>query len=202
MEKQKDGNCSFGHILELAKGNRDAYEILAQVSNSKYGNSAINGIAKLNLGPETILEIYKHGSDSKIDKFSEVMGFYSIFNQGELDALRLLCTDSKGIDARSLLLLTTIAVLESLDNDRNAIEVMNQIIYDVSLDGARGSELYEYFEEIFVGYIGNIVLANLMAGTNPYRDLEAFGTPDQAINKLPDLINEYVGKSISKIKRE
>ncbi len=190
-EKHNENIGSIDSIKELSRGNYDAFELCAKISNTKDSDLSLGIIKYFNASPSFLLELYKLGSESDVEKFSDILKFYSSIPKSDLDALRVISTDDNGINAKALLLVTSLSISAAIEEGRPISYAIGDLAAAILEEGLRGEKLYKEYEGAFVATIFGIILANLGSGTNPYGDLEKLGTPENALSTTCGLAKAY-----------
>lgn len=192
MEKHNENIRDLEHIKELSRGDYGAFELCAKLSNTRDGELSLGIIKYLKAQPSFLLELYKLGAGSDVEKFSDILKFYSHIPKSDLDVLRVLSTDDKGLSAKALLLVTGLAISEAFEENKPISDTIGNLAKIIIGDGLKGEKLYNDYEEAFVNIIFAVILGNLGSGTNPYAELEKLGTPENALMTISDLAHEYL----------
>jgi hypothetical protein len=194
MEKHNENICGMESIKALSKGNYDAFELCAKISNTKDSHLSMETIKYFNESPKFLLELYKLGSESNVEKFSDLLKFYSSIPRGDLDALRVISTDGSGLSAKALLLVTGLSIFAAFEENKPISYTIGDLAATIVGEGLKGDKLYKEYEEAFANTIFLVILGNLGSGTNPYMELEKLGTPENALSTTSNLAKEYLAR--------
>ncbi|WP_203134344.1 hypothetical protein [Candidatus Micrarchaeum sp.] len=178
-------------IKGLSKGNYDAFELCAKIANTKDSDLSLKIIEYFNAPPAILLDLYKLGSGSDVEKFSEILKFYSSVPRSDLDVLKVLSTDENGLSAKALLLVTGLSISSAIEYGRPISYVIGDLAATIVEEGLKGEKIYKEYEDAFVTAIYQIILANLGSGTNPYGDLEKLGIPENMLSTTCELAKLY-----------
>jgi len=178
-------------IKGLSKGNYDAFELCAKIANTKDSDLSLKIIEYFNAPPAILLDLYKLGSGSDVEKFSEILKFYSSVPRSDLDVLKVLSTDENGLSAKALLLVTGLSISSAIEYGRPISYVIGDLAATIVEEGLKGEKIYKEYEDAFVATIYQIILANLGSGTNPYGDLEKLGIPENMLSTTCELAKLY-----------
>lgn len=192
MEKHNENIGDLEHIKELSRGDYEAFELCAKLSNTRDGELSLGIIKYLKAQPSFLLELYRLGAGSDVEKFSDILKFYSYIQKSDLDVLRVLSTDEKGLSAKALLLVTGLAISEAFEENKPISDTIGNLAKIIIGDGLKGEKLYGDYEEAFVNIMFAVILGNLGSGTNPYAELEKLGTPENALRTTSDLAHAYL----------
>ncbi|MEM3883363.1 MAG: hypothetical protein QXT94_00305 [Methanothrix sp.] len=178
-------------IKGLSKGNYDAFELCAKIANTEDSDLSLKIIEYFNAPPAILLDLYKLGSGSDVEKFSEILKFYSSVPRSDLDVLKVLSTDENGLSAKALLLVTGLSISSAIEYGRPISYVIGDLAATIVEEGLKGEKIYKEYEDAFVATIYQIILANLGSGTNPYGDLEKLGIPENMLSTTCELAKLY-----------
>jgi hypothetical protein len=191
MEIHNKNIGSMESIKGLSKGNYDAFELCAKIANTKDSDLSLKIIEYFNAPPAILLDLYKLGSGSDVEKFSEILKFYSSVPRSDLDVLKVLSTDENGLSAKALLLVTGLSISSAIEYGRPISYVIGDLAATIVEEGLKGEKIYKEYEDAFVATIYQIILANLGSGTNPYGDLEKLGIPENMLSTTCELAKLY-----------
>ncbi|OJI06643.1 MAG: hypothetical protein BK997_05375 [Candidatus Micrarchaeum sp. ARMAN-1] len=191
MEIHNKNIGSMESIKGLSKGNYDAFELCAKIANTKDSDLSLKIIEYFNAPPAILLDLYKLGSGSDVEKFSEILKFYSSVPRSDLDVLKVLSTDENGLRAKALLLVTGLSISSAIEYGRPISYVIGDLAATIVEEGLKGEKIYKEYEDAFVTAIYQIILANLGSGTNPYGDLEKLGIPENMLSTTCELAKLY-----------
>ena len=191
MEIHNKNIGSMESIKGLSKGNYDAFELCAKISNTKDSDLSLKIIEYFNAPPAILLDLYKLGSGSDVEKFSEILKFYSSVPRSDLDVLKVLSTDENGLSTKALLLVTGLSISSAIEYGRPISYVIGDLAATIVEEGLKGEKIYKEYEDAFVATIYQIILANLGSGTNPYGDLEKLGIPENMLSTTCELAKLY-----------
>ena len=191
MEMHTKNIGSMESIKGLSKGNYDAFELCAKIANTKDSDLSLKIIEYFNAPPAILLDLYKLGSGSDVEKFSEILKFYSSVPRSDLDVLKVLSTDENGLSAKALLLVTGLSISSAIEYGRPISYVIGDLAATIVEEGLKGEKIYKEYEDAFVATIYQIILANLGSGTNPYGDLEKLGIPENMLSTTCELAKLY-----------
>ncbi|OJT94724.1 hypothetical protein Micr_00751 [Candidatus Micrarchaeum sp.] len=191
MEIHNKNIGSMESIKGLSKGNYDAFELCAKIANTKDSDLSLKIIEYFNAPPAILLDLYKLGSGSDVEKFSEILKFYSSVPRSDLDVLKVLSTDENGLSAKALLLVTGLSISSAIEYGRPISYVIGDLAATIVEEGLKGEKIYKEYEDAFVTAIYQIILANLGSGTNPYGDLEKLGIPENMLSTTCELAKLY-----------
>ncbi len=191
MEIHNKNIGSMESIKGLSKGNYDAFELCAKIANTEDSDLSLKIIEYFNAPPAILLDLYKLGSGSDVEKFSEILKFYSSVPRSDLDVLKVLSTDENGLSAKALLLVTGLSISSAIEYGRPISYVIGDLAATIVEEGLKGEKIYKEYEDAFVATIYQIILANLGSGTNPYGDLEKLGIPENMLSTTCELAKLY-----------
>ena len=191
MEMHTKNIGSMESIKGLSKGNYDAFELCAKIANTEDSDLSLKIIEYFNAPPAILLDLYKLGSGSDVEKFSEILKFYSSVPRSDLDVLKVLSTDENGLSAKALLLVTGLSISSAIEYGRPISYVIGDLAATIVEEGLKGEKIYKEYEDAFVATIYQIILANLGSGTNPYGDLEKLGIPENMLSTTCELAKLY-----------
>ncbi|MEM0154651.1 MAG: hypothetical protein QW814_02345 [Methanothrix sp.] len=192
MEKQSSDIGGFESLKELSKGNYSAFELYTKISNTKDSDLSLRLVRYFNAPPSFMLELYKLGSESDIEKFSGMLKFYSSIPRSDFDTLRVISTDENGINAKAFLLVTNMSISEAIEKRIPISYAVGNIASEIIEEGLRGEKLYKEYEDTIAATMAMLIFVNLGSGTNPYGDLEKLGTPENSLSIINVLIKEYI----------
>ncbi len=191
MEIHNKNTGGIERIKGLSKGNYDAFELCAKISNTKDSDLSLEIIEYFNAPPAVLLDIYKLGSGSDVEKFSDILKFYSSIPKSDFNVLKVISTDERGLSAKALLLVTGLSISLAIGDGRPISYVIGDLAATIVEEGSKGEKIYEKYEDAFAATIYQIILANLGSGTNPYGDLEKLGTPEDMLSVTCELAKAY-----------
>ena len=191
MEIHNKNIGSMESIKGLSKGNYDAFELCAKIANTEDSDLSLKIIEYFNAPPAILLDLYKLGSGSDVEKFSEILKFYSSVPRSDLDVLKVLSTDENGLSTKALLLVTGLSISSAIEYGRPISYVIGDLAATIVEEGLKGEKIYKEYEDAFVATIYQIILANLGSGTNPYGDLEKLGIPENMLSTTCELAKLY-----------
>ena len=191
MEIHNKNIGSMESIKGLSKGNYDAFELCAKIANTEDSDLSLKIIEYFNAPPAILLDLYKLGSGSDVEKFSEILKFYSSVPRSDLDVLKVLSTDENGLSAKALLLVTGLSISSAIEYGSPISYVIGDLAATIVEEGLKGEKIYKEYEDAFVATIYQIILANLGSGTNPYGDLEKLGIPENMLSTTCELAKLY-----------
>ena len=192
MEKHNEDIRGIESLKKLSRGNYDAFELCAKICNTKDSNSSLEIIERLNAPPAVLLKLYELGSGSDIEKFSDILKFFSSIPKSDFDTLRVLSMDDNGLNAKALLLITGLSISIAMEEKKQISYVIGDLAEMIVKDGLKGEKIYNEYENFLVAVMYKLIIANLGSGTNPYGDLEKLGTPDETLSTTCDLAKSYV----------
>lgn len=192
MEKPNEDIRGIESLKKLSRGNYDAFELCAKISNTKDSHSSLEIIERLNAPPATLLKLYELGSESNVEKFSDMLNFFSSIPKSDFDTLRVISTDDNGLNAKALLLITGLSISVAMEEKRHISYVIGDLAEMIVKDGLKGEKIYNEYENFLVTVMYNLIISNLGSGTNPYEDLEKLDTPEKMLSTTCDLAKSYV----------
>ena len=189
--------------LDFSRSDINISELLSMLSKTAYSDSALKGIEKLKLNINNLKDIYIMAADVNIKDLSEILSFYSYIDSGELDTLRVICSDSDGLDVKSMLLLTSLLLLLPETAIIGIEKALDMALVDLAIEDYRGKKIYEAFEDLYTDFLGKIVITYLFSDKELYNELEKIELPDDVVKNIVKHIRSYNGKvNISKLLRE
>jgi len=189
--------------LDFSRSDINISELLSMLSKTAYSDSALKGIEKLKLNINNLKDIYIMAADVNVKDLSEILSFYSYINSGELDTLRVICSDSDGLDVKSMLLLTSLLLLLPETAIIGIEKALDMALVDLAIEDYRGKKIYDAFEHLYVDFLGKIIITYLFSDKELYDELEKIELPDDLVKNVVKHIRSYNGKvNTSKLLRE